>query len=77
MAEILQIHREWLVKIANGPPAIDWGDGLAQVLDTRKFFWYTGEQVRRLLGDEELQRLVDSAQLVTFDNQTVSFYAQS
>lgn len=74
MTQVLKINRMWIIKIADGTPAIDWGAGLAQALDTRKFFWYTGEQSRTHLDDKDLQALVDLGQLCAFDQQSVSFY---
>ena len=75
MTQILHINRKWLIRIADGPPAIDWGAGLAQALDTRKFFWYTGEQTRAQLSDQDLQGLVDQGQLLAYDRRSVSFNA--
>ncbi len=76
MMKILRIHRKWLVRIANGSPAIDWGEGLAQSLFTRKFFWYTEEEERKELSDEELEHLVAENKLVAYDRRTVSYFAR-
>lgn len=64
-----------MIRIAGGAPAIDWGKGLAQNLESGKFFWYTGEQERLVLGDMDFKQLIEAGQLIGFDQESVSLFA--
>ncbi len=81
MATTIKINRKWLFHLPAGEPAIDWGAGMAQRLDTGKFVWYTpeGREAGRgdpaPTGDETLEALLASGLITAFDETTISIPA--
>lgn len=72
---LMWINRKWFIMLTNGIPALDWGDGMAQELQTGEFVCYTTEEYGHILSNEELTTLVNLGQIASFTPNQAAIYA--
>ncbi|GAB4580022.1 MAG: hypothetical protein Fur0022_27610 [Anaerolineales bacterium] len=69
------INRTWIFALADGRPALDWGEGLAQHLLSGEFICYLPEEYGHLLDDDELTALVAVGRVAEFNATQVAISA--
>lgn len=71
---LMWINRIWIFTLADGTPAIDWGEGMAQELVSGKFVYVPGTRGHALL-DDELDALRAAGHIAQFTETQVALYA--
>jgi len=68
-----QVARQWVLVLTNGTIVIDWGDDVFQDTVTGNFIKVSEGEISHTIRNEELDWLMRSGRVLSFDDGIVSF----